>query len=133
MPNPRIQQSEPSSRFDHSMPFWSMVPDGPLGAMLKGMEIWNGTCSKAITSLNAEWLGLLQRRVQEDFALPQRLASCQCTEEVVRVYSEFWQKATDDYRKEFADLSRLSSIMMSESMAALQQVSSGEDKGPSQH
>ena len=43
--------------------------------MLSGMQAWNGTCSKAVATLNSEWLDFFNRRVKVDLALPQQLAS----------------------------------------------------------
>lgn len=77
-------------------------------------QAWNSSFS----AVNAEWMNFVNRRVNEDFALPQHVIACKGPEEVWRVYAEFFQKAFDDYQKEFAELANLGSKAASEAASA---------------
>ena len=44
---------------------------------------------------------------KEDFALMQRLAHGGTPDQILAAYSDFWQKAAEDYGKEFTTMSKL--------------------------
>ena len=58
----------------------------------------------------------LQKRFQEDFALPQKIMSCRTPGEVWSVYMQFLQKAVTDYQNEFVELGKLGIVVGSEPM-----------------
>jgi hypothetical protein len=91
---------------------WNVDALGPLSPMLGGIQAWNGACGKAATAVSGEWLDFLNRRMKEDLALPQQLASCRGLDEAWQVYATFWQKAVQDYQQEFSELARLNSEVM---------------------
>jgi hypothetical protein len=70
------------------------------------LQAWTKSGS-TVLALNNEWLAFVNRRLKEDFALPQHLVTCKGPEEMWRVYVEFLQKAVDDYQNEFAELAKL--------------------------
>jgi hypothetical protein len=77
--------------------------------MLTGMQEYARNYSAAMTALNGEWMSFINRRLQEDFALPQRLASCKAPDEAMQIYTSFVQKAVSDYQTGFAELAKLGS------------------------
>jgi hypothetical protein len=61
----------------------------------------------AAAELNREWFGFLDRRLRENVAFPQRLASCKDPAEALEVWAEFSQVAVADYLKELGKLTQL--------------------------
>ena len=112
---------------EFTVPFWNDAM-GAWGPALSGMQSWTSMCGRAATAFTSEWFQFVGRRVQEDITLPHRLASCHAFDESWRVYTEFWQRAVDDYQKEFAALSRLSGEVMTESMSNVREIASETTK-----
>ena len=79
-----------------------------------GPQEWCSRCSSTIYALNKHWFEFLQKRAQEDFALPQYIMSCRTPVEVWTVYMQFLQKAVTDYQKEFVELGKLGIVVGSE-------------------
>jgi hypothetical protein len=79
--------------------------------VLNGMQEYAKNYSAAVTALNGEWFAFVNRRLQEDFALPQRLATCKAPDEAMQICSSFMQKAMSDYQTEFAELAKIGSVV----------------------
>ena len=75
----------------------------------------------ALANLGAEWQEFVSRRMQDDLGLLQQLASPQSPEQAWTAYVKFWQKAAEDYAREFATMSRLTGELVSSSVSGLQQ------------
>ncbi len=82
--------------------------------LISGPQEWCSRCSSTIYALNKHWFEFLQKRAQEDFALPQYVMSCRTPVEVWTVYMQFLQKAVTDYQKEFVELGKLGIVVGSE-------------------
>ena len=74
-----------------------------LGVMLKG----NADAQEGLGTIATEWQGFLSHRLQEDIMLTQRLAYCRTPEQILSAYGDFWQKAAEDYGKQFATMTKL--------------------------
>jgi hypothetical protein len=90
------------------------------GSALAGTVTWNGKMYEGMATLGCEWLDFVNRRMKEDLRLPQRVCACQSPEELRDTYASFWRQAADDYQKELARLSQLSSGVLSTSLTATQ-------------
>ena len=90
--------------------------------VLCGMHSWMHGCSAVQASIQKEWLGFVERRVQEDVALQRRLSETKGVDEAWRHYCEFFERAVDDYRAEYAELTKLSSTLASETVHGTMQV-----------
>ncbi|MFZ1103357.1 MAG: hypothetical protein WAN86_11030 [Hyphomicrobiaceae bacterium] len=52
---------------------------------------------------------MIRRLKKEDLRLPQQLCACRSPEEIRNVQVVFWQRAVEDYEKEFAVMAKFSS------------------------
>ena len=91
--------------------------------LISGPQEWCSRCSSTIYALNKHWFEFLQKRAQEDFALPQYFMSCRTSVEVWTVYMQFLQKAVTDYQKEFVELGKLGIVVGSEPVTQKQKKS----------
>ena len=91
--------------------------------VVQGAQSWAHRCSLANSSLQQEWFGFIERRLQHDASLPHRFSACKAPDEAWRVYLEFLQTAADDYRKEYTELAKLGSSLANETLHVLQTTS----------
>jgi Phasin protein len=54
-----------------------------------------------------EWQDFVGRRVKEDFHLMHRLTQSGTPNQILVAYTDFWQKAAEDYGEEIATMSKL--------------------------
>ena len=93
---------------------------GPSPTMLIGpvlTSIWepffagalktNAQAQVAFGMIAGECQAFVALRLQEDMALMQRLAASRRPEQVLAAHTVFWQKAAEDYGKEFTTVSKL--------------------------
>jgi hypothetical protein len=104
---------------DCSASSWGAEAIGLWNPMTSQLQAWNGACGKAAVAINREWGEFLRRRMREDAALPQNLATCQGLDEAWHVCAEFWQKAVQDYQQEFTELARLNGEIIGDGMTSL--------------
>jgi hypothetical protein len=90
------------------------------GPTLGGAAKWNGKMYEGLAMLGTEWLDFVNRRLKEDLRLPQQFCACRSPEEIRDVQVAFWQRAVEDYQKEFAAMAKLGSGFVSNSMVAAQ-------------
>lgn len=74
-----------------------------------------------VNEATVTWSSFLQGRFQEDMAVSQQLAGCQTAQDVVRVTSEFFQRAAKQYQDELAEMARLGQSFTSESAAIVRE------------
>ena len=67
----------------------------------------NAQAQEALGPIAGEWQAFVGHRLQEDMALMQRLAKSRTPEQGLTAYVAFWQKAAEDYGKEFATITKL--------------------------
>jgi hypothetical protein len=67
----------------------------------------NAQAQEAFGMIAGEWQAFLAHRLQEDIALMQRLAGSRAPEQILAAHAAFWQKAAEDYGKEFTTISKL--------------------------
>jgi hypothetical protein len=86
----------------------------------------NGKAYENISALNKTWVSFLNRRLKEDFAVPQQLATCKTVQDMVGVYRGFVENAVADYQAEFEALSKLGRAITEETVAAVESASKGK-------
>lgn len=74
-----------------------------LAAVFKG----NAEAQEGFGTIASECQEFMGHRLQEDITLMQRLAHCSTPDQVWSVYADFWQKAAEDYGKEFSAMAKL--------------------------
>ncbi len=75
---------------------------------------------KAMQTCNEELMSFGSRRLQQDFAIPQQLAECKTPNEVVSLYSEFFQTAFKQYSDEANTLAQIANNFTKEAFDSLQ-------------
>jgi len=82
---------------------------------------WNAKLGESFANLGSEWQEFVSRRMQDDLSLLQQMGSSQSPEQAWTTYVKFWQKAAEDYAREFATMSRLTGDIVNSSITGLQQ------------
>jgi hypothetical protein len=71
-------------------------------------------------TIASEWQDFVGRRLKEDFALMQRLTQSCAPDQILAAYSDFWQKAAEDYGKEITTMSKLMTGVATKMVSAAQ-------------
>jgi hypothetical protein len=87
---------------------------------LVGATQWSGQVHEAFGTLTSEWQNFVSRRLKEDFEFTQRIAQCRTPDQVWSAHADFWQKAIEDYRKEYLLMGKLAGSLPSKAVAAAQ-------------
>jgi len=110
----------PMAAFPFMMPFnFEQLMELNRPALTAVAEI-NGKAYENITALNKTWVSFLNRRLKEDFAVPQQLAGCKTVQDMMGVYRGFFENAVADYQAEFEELSKLGRSMTEDTVSAVQ-------------
>jgi hypothetical protein len=78
---------------------------------------WTSANSRLHTSFVArsdEWQAFVGHRVREDLNLWQELAGAKTPDAIWSAYAEFWQKAVEDYWKEYATFCKFSGTLVAD-------------------
>jgi hypothetical protein len=67
----------------------------------------NGRFLEQMTKANNEWLGFMNRRLNEDMAASRRFMECKTVQDLFSAYSDFFQRAQQQYQAEFQYFARL--------------------------
>jgi len=97
---------------DQLRPLAFAIPTWPIGIWGPGPASapnWSNMVFESFATLGNEWADFVGRRVKEDLNLLPRLAACRSPEQISNVYVTFWCKLGEDYSREFAVLSKLTS------------------------
>jgi hypothetical protein len=87
---------------------------------LTAMAEMNGKVYENLSTLNKTWVSFVNRRLKEDLAVPQQLASCKNLQDMMGVYRGFFQNAISDYQAELEELSKLGKSMTEDTVTAMQ-------------
>lgn len=84
----------------------------------------NAECNAALhegfAAFSREWQDFVSARMKEDLTLVQRVGAAKSPEQVWTAYATFWQKAVEDYWKEYGRAAKLAGGLMNRSMTAVQ-------------
>jgi hypothetical protein len=84
------------------------------------MAEFNGKLLENAARLNAEWAEFLGRRLQEDIAVPQRLAACKSPQEAQDVCVDYWKTAFAQYQDELGRLAKMNQTFTQQATTAMQ-------------
>jgi hypothetical protein len=87
------------------------------GPLLVGAFSLNAHVHKGIATIASEWQNFVSNRLREDFALMQRIAHSRTPDELWAAYADFWQKAVEDYAKEYMIMGRFVAGVTNKSLA----------------
>jgi hypothetical protein len=81
---------------------------------------FNGKLCDSAARFNAEWAEFVGRRLQEDFAVPQRLAACKSAQEAQQICVDYWKTAFEQYQDEMGRLAKMSESFTRQTASAMQ-------------
>ena len=87
------------------------------------MTDMNGKLFEGITAFTKEWGDFLNRRLAASMALPQQVAACKTTDEMQKVYGEFFQKASVQCLEEVEQMTKINMNLTAETLKAMQRLS----------
>jgi hypothetical protein len=87
--------------------------------MMAALTELNGRFIEQVSKANNEWLGFINRRLNEDIAASQRLMECRTLQDVFAAYSEFMQRAQQQYQAEFQHFARLNQKLANETATVI--------------
>jgi len=87
---------------------------------VKAMAELNSGLYESIAAVNKEWGSFVNRRLKEDFALPEQLAACKTAQDMFRVCANYFQNACSDYQSEFGEMTKFNTSIAKDTMTALQ-------------
>ncbi len=136
MSHPREKSPPPSA--DDPKPA-DIAPAGlalMAGINAPALEIMRDLNARALaqwTEAHTIWLRFMQRRIARDTELPARLAQCKSPQDLVRIYSEYFQTAAQDYQQEIADVTRLGQAFGNETATMVREKAEEVEKRLSMH
>ena len=98
---------KPNSRDTGSIAtLWPMVSDC-WAPSITGCAADNGKLHQSYLDLSVEWQTFVSRRLSEDFHLLQEFSAAKAPDQVWNAWSTFWQKAAEDYGREYFIMAKL--------------------------
>ena len=91
----------------HHKPQDHFPQDHGFGSWQPNMGWWT-TANNSFVSISTEWQAFVGRRVKENLHLWQELAGAKTPQAIWAAYSDFWQKAVEDYWNEYASFTKSS-------------------------
>jgi hypothetical protein len=110
---PRINWTADQGMFH--VPVWALRMWTPL---LSEAFRWNAQAHEGFGTIAREWQTFVGSRLREDFSLMQRVVHSRRPDQIWVANIEFWQKAAEDYGKEYTIMLRLVADVASKSAAA---------------
>ncbi|WP_072396155.1 phasin family protein [Hyphomicrobium sp. CS1GBMeth3] len=87
--------------------------------MFAAMTELNGRFLEQVSKANNEWLGFVNRRLNEDLAASQRFMECKTVQDLFAAYSDFFQRAQQQYQAEFQYFARLNQKLADETASVI--------------
>jgi Phasin protein len=118
MPDPRDPQRPFDSDARLVEPPIQPVQNGAdiFSPLLANAQAWTQQVTQLNTSIQREWLSFVDKRLKEDAAFGQSLATCKAPDDIMRVYTSFYRTAVEDYQREFSTLAQLGASITTEAI-----------------
>ena len=104
------------------MPFGFDMLTSMTQPSLTAMTDMNGKLFEGITAFAKEWGDFFNRRLAANMALPQQVAACKTTDEMQKVYAEFFQEASVQCLKEVEQMTKINMSLTDGTMKAMQRL-----------
>ena len=102
----------------------------PSPIVLSALDIWSPAVASGAewykkfhencVALRGEWQDFVSRRLKADLDLMQELGGAKAVDEMWNVSAKFWQKAFEDYWREYAAMAKLTVGFIGSSITATQ-------------
>ena len=113
---------EGSSRQTTTMPFRFDMLTALARPPLTVMTDMNGKLFEGFTAFAKEWGDFLNRRLAANMALPQQVAACKTTDEMQKVYAEFFQQASVQCLQEVEQMTKINMSLTDGTLKAMQRL-----------
>ena len=110
------------SRQTTMMPFGFVMLTAMTQPPLTVMTDMNGKLFEGITAFAKEWGDFLNRRLAANMALPQQVAACKTTDEMQKVYAEFFQQASVQCLEEVEQMTKINMSLTDGTLKAMQRL-----------
>ena len=80
----------------------------------------NSKLFEGMAALAKEWGDFLNRRLAANMALPQQVAACKTTNDMQKVYAEFFQQASAQCLEEVEQMTKINMSMTDATLKAMQ-------------
>jgi hypothetical protein len=90
-----------------------VVPEGTDPVLSMCSPLWVGTLKlhaqayEGFRTIASEWQRFVAGRLYQDFVLMQRVAQSRTPDQVWTAHAEFWQRAVEDYGREYMIMGKL--------------------------
>jgi hypothetical protein len=90
-----------------------VVPEGTAPTLSMCSPLWVGTLKlhaqacEGFRTIATEWQRFVSGRLYQDFVLMQRVAQSRTPDQIWTAHAEFWQKAVEDYGREYMVMGKL--------------------------
>lgn len=85
----------------------------------------NNRLYDGLSAMHKEWVGFVNRRLQQDLAVPGQLAGCKTMQDMYSVYAKFYETAFDDYKTELEQFAKLGRSVADETLTLMQHRADG--------
>lgn len=93
---------------------------GVWGPGLIGAAKLSAQIQQGFGTLASEWQNFVGRRVKEDFTFVQRIMQNRTPDQIWAAHAEFWEKAIEDYSREYLLMGRLAAGVTNKAVSAAQ-------------
>ena len=93
---------------------------GMWGPWLIGAAKLSAQIQQGFGTLASEWQNFVGRRVKEDFTFMQRMIEGRTPDQIWAAHAQFWEKAIEDYSREYLLMGRLAAGVTNKAVSAAQ-------------
>ena len=104
------------------MPFGFDMLTSMTQPSLTAMTDMNGKLFEGITAFAKEWGDFFNRRLAANMALRQQVAACKTTDEMQKVYAEFFQQASVHCLEEVEQMTKINMSLTDGTIKAMQRL-----------
>ena len=97
---------------------------------LTAMADMNGKLFEGITAFAKEWGDFFNRRLAANMALPQQVAACKTTDEMQKVYAEFFQQASVHCLEEVEQMTKINMNLTDVTLKAMHRLNEKVVRSP---